>query len=42
MKANLMNRTIEMSKSEAKAAGRIGTEKFNELREYQKIGRAHV
>lgn len=35
MKANLMNRTIEMTKSEAKAAGRINSEKFNELKEYQ-------
>ena len=36
MKANLMNRTIEMSKSEAKAAGRIGSEKFKELKKYQR------
>ena len=36
MKANLITKTIEMSKNEAKAAGRIGTEKFNELREYQR------
>jgi hypothetical protein len=35
MKANLMNRTIEMTKSEAKAAGRINSEKFNELKNYQ-------
>lgn len=36
MKANLITKTIEMSKNEAKAAGRIGTEKFNELKEYQR------
>ena len=35
MKANLMNRTIEMTKSEAKAAGRINSEKFHELKNYQ-------
>ena len=35
MKANLMNRTIEMNKSEAKAAGIINSDKFKELREYQ-------
>lgn len=36
MKANLINKTIEMSKSEAKAAGRIGSEKFKELKKYQR------
>lgn len=36
MKANLITKTIEMTKSEAKAAGKIGTEKFNELKEYQR------
>ena len=35
MNANIKNRTIEMTKTEAKAAGRLGTDKFNELREYQ-------
>lgn len=34
MNANLMMKTIEMSKNEAKAAGKIGSEKFKELREY--------
>ena len=36
MKANLINKTIEMSKSEAKAAGKIGSEKFKELKKYQR------
>lgn len=36
MKANLINKTIEMSKSKAKAAGRIGSEKFKELKKYQR------
>ena len=35
MKANLMNRTIEMSKREAKAAGNINSVESKELREYQ-------
>ena len=35
MNANIKNRTIEMTKNEAKAAGKLGTDKFNELREYQ-------
>ena len=35
MNANLMNRTIEMTKNEAQSAGRIGSKKFNELKEYQ-------
>ena len=37
MNANLMKKTIEMSKAEAKAAGKIGSDKFNELREYMEI-----
>lgn len=36
MKANLMNKTIEMTKSEAKAAGRIDSEMYKELKKYQK------
>ena len=35
MKANLMNGTIEMTKVEAKAAGRLDSEKFMELKKYQ-------
>ena len=35
MKANLKNRTIEMTKAEANAAGRIGSEEFEELKKYQ-------
>ena len=31
MKANLMNKTIEMSKTEANKAGRINSNEFNEL-----------
>ena len=31
MNANLMSKKIEMSKTEAKAAGKINSEKFNEL-----------
>ena len=34
MNANLMSKKIEMSKNEAKAAGKIGTDAFNELRQY--------
>lgn len=34
MNANLMMKTIEMTRNEAKAAGKIGSEKFKELREY--------
>lgn len=37
MNANLLKKTIEMSKAEAKAAGKIGSDKFNELREYMEI-----
>lgn len=35
MKANLMNGTIEMTRNEAKAAGKIKSDKFNELKQYQ-------
>jgi len=35
MNANLCAKVIEMTKNEAKAAGRIGSEKFKELRAYQ-------
>lgn len=34
MNANLMTRKIEMSKSEAKEAGKLNTEKFHELRQF--------
>ena len=34
MNANLYTKKIEMTKSEAKAAGKIGSEKFEELRQY--------
>lgn len=34
MHANLMTKKIEMSKNEAKAAGKIGTPEFEELRQY--------
>jgi hypothetical protein len=34
MNANLMKKTIEMSKTEAKDAGKIGSDKFAELRQY--------
>ena len=37
MNANLMKKTIEMSKAEAKAAGKIGSEEFKELRQYMEI-----
>ena len=33
MKANMNKKVIEMSKSEAKKAGIVGTDEFNELRE---------
>jgi hypothetical protein len=32
-----MKKTIEMSKAEAKAAGKIGSEEFKELRQYMEI-----
>ena len=35
MKANLMERTIEMTKSEATKAGKIGSPKANELQSYR-------
>ena len=34
MKANLINKTIEMTKSEANKAGKIGSPKANELQSY--------
>ncbi len=34
MNANLFTKKIEMSKNEAKAAGKIGTTEFEMLREY--------
>lgn len=34
MNANLMTKKIEMSQKEAKEAGKLNTEKFNELRNY--------
>ena len=35
MNANLVTKKIEMTKNEAKAAGRINSEKFSELRQYK-------
>ena len=35
MKANFEKRTIEMTKSEANKAGKIGSPKFNELQSYR-------
>ena len=35
MKANFEKRTIEMTKSEANKAGKIGSPKFNELKAYR-------
>ena len=37
MNANLMKKTIEMTKAEAKAAGKIGSEEFKELRQYMEM-----
>ena len=37
MNANLMSKKIEMSKKEAKAAGKIGTEEFEMLRQYMEM-----
>ena len=37
MNANLMTKKIEMSKKEAKAAGKIGTPEFEELKSYMAI-----
>ena len=34
MNANLMTKKIEMTKSEAKEAGKLNTEKFHELRQF--------
>ena len=34
MNANIFSRKIEMTKAEAKAAGKIGSDKFNELHDY--------
>ena len=34
MNANIFSRKIEMTKAEAKAAGKIGSEKFKELHDY--------
>lgn len=36
MNANLMTKKIEMTKNEAKQAGRLNSEEFMELRQYQK------
>ena len=36
MNANIFSRKIEMTKAEAKAAGKIDSEKYNELRRYMK------
>ena len=36
MNANIFSPTIEMTKAEAKAAGKIGSEKFGELQQYMK------
>ena len=37
MNANLMTKKIEMTKSEAKEAGKLNSEKFHELRQYMAI-----
>ena len=37
MNANLMKKTIEMTKAEAKAAGKIDTEEFKMLRQYMEM-----
>ena len=37
MNANLMTKKIEMSKKEAKAAGKIGTPEFEELKSYMAL-----
>lgn len=36
MNANIFSGKIEMTKAEAKAAGKIGSEKFEELQQYKK------
>lgn len=37
MNANLFTKKIEMSKSEAKEAGKLNSEKFHELRQYMEM-----
>ena len=37
MNANLMTKKIEMTKNEAKEAGKLNSEKFHELRQYMAI-----
>lgn len=37
MNANLFSKKIEMSKNEAKAAGKIGTPEFDELHQYMEM-----
>lgn len=37
MNANLFTKKIEMTKSEAKEAGKLGSEKFQELRQYMEM-----
>ena len=37
MNANLMTKKIEMTKTEAKAAGKIGSEEFDKLRQYMEM-----
>lgn len=37
MNANLITKKIEMSKSEAKEAGKLNSEKFHELRQYMEM-----
>ena len=37
MNANLMTKKIEMSKNEAKSAGKIGTPEFEKLRQYMEM-----
>ena len=39
MNANLMTKKIEMSKNEAKAAGKIGTPEFEELKKFYNINK---
>ena len=37
MNANLMTKKVELTKKEAKEAGKLNTEKFNELQQYLKM-----
>ena len=37
MNANLMTKKVELTKKEAKAAGKIGTAEFEELQQYMKL-----